>query len=145
MYPTLNEKAYELVLNYRGLPYDFYKDMAHDITVDFLFFSTSFKKTFERARGALLPFFASYVRKKAFSIWLRKKEHFNKISRENEEDLMKVKCLKAPAEEWVELAQRLSHFQKYLSEYFYLNINLGRLFRLCFVSLLEVEFLIRLK
>lgn len=138
LYPILNERAYEIVLNYTGLPYDFYKDMAHDITVDFLFFSKSFKRTFEEIRGSLLPFFSSYVRKKAFSIWLRKKKHFNKISLKNEEDLMKAKCLETPVEEWVELTQRLSHFQAYLNDYFYLNINLGRLFRLCFISLLEV-------
>jgi len=137
LYPVLNERAYEIVLGTGYFSFDYYKVIAHDITVDFLFFSESFKRTYDKARGTLMPFFSSYVRKKLFGLWVRDRYRLNKVSFQNEEDLMNV-AYKDDFSEWVEVQERLSYFQKFLSNYcVYDTINLGRLFRLCFLSFLE--------
>jgi hypothetical protein len=44
------------------------KETAHDITVDFLFFSQSYRLTYDVSRD-IMPFFSSYVRKKLRRAW----------------------------------------------------------------------------
>lgn len=44
-------------------------EIAHDITVDFLFFSSSFREIYDPTVGNLLPFFSSYVKKKLRKVW----------------------------------------------------------------------------
>lgn len=65
LYPQLYLKAVEIVSG-SVIGYDVYRwrEIAHDITVDFLFFSMSFRETYCAPLGALNPFFNSYVRKK---------------------------------------------------------------------------------
>ena len=72
LYQSLQSKANILVAqSFNGYPERQLKEIAHDITVDFLFFSRSFAVTFDESRGELAPFFSSYVRKKCMGLWGR--------------------------------------------------------------------------
>lgn len=65
LYLRLYPKALTLtsrVMSY--LPSCLVMEIANDITVDFLFFSRSFKETYDGSKGSIFPFFVSYVRLK---------------------------------------------------------------------------------
>lgn len=69
LYFSLNEKAFKIVSSQTpSFPFLDPVEVAHDITINFLFFSNSFKNIFDESKGALKPFFASYVRKSFMGI-----------------------------------------------------------------------------
>ncbi len=76
LYQSLCSKANVLVAaSFKNYPERQVKELAHDITVDFLFFSKSFAVTIREDQGELTPFFASYVRKKCLGMWVRSHKH----------------------------------------------------------------------
>lgn len=69
LYPQLLPKAMEIVSGMvRGCNVVKWREIAHDLTVDFLFFSTSFRDTYDASLGMVKPFFASYVRKRCLGV-----------------------------------------------------------------------------
>lgn len=65
LYPQLYQKALEIVSGaVKGCNVIRWREIAHDLTVDFLFFSKSFSETYDASLGMLKPFFASYIRKR---------------------------------------------------------------------------------
>jgi len=70
LYLKLFPKALSLSLKSVGyLPRYRVSEVAHDITVDFLVFSRSFKEVYDPEKGSLSPFFSSYVRRKLRKVW----------------------------------------------------------------------------
>jgi len=70
LYVALNPQAQDIVRKFFGRAYhpQWLYEAAHDITVDFLYFSKSFREVYEPKRKTLKPFFSSYVRKKCFGL-----------------------------------------------------------------------------
>lgn len=72
LYVTLYAKASELSQRtFHGLSPCMQDEIAHDVTVDFLIFSRSFRETYDPELGSLKPFFVSYFNRKARGTWER--------------------------------------------------------------------------
>lgn len=139
LYPELNQRASEIVFGtLSGYYLDSYEAIAHDITVDFLLFSRSFKSTYRGSQGKLLPFFSSYVRKRLMGV--RDKIFFHD-SMFSKKDWERVEVLGTGGEivdlEMERISLILKDAQTYLVKHFSGKINLGRLFRLCFIVFVQ--------
>lgn len=70
LYFSLFTKAVDITTRSMSyLPTMRVRETAHDITVDFLFFSHSYRETYDASKGKVMPFFSSYVRKKLRRMW----------------------------------------------------------------------------
>lgn len=137
LYPELNQRAHEIVFGtLRGYYLDSYEAIAHDITVDFLLFSRSFGKTYRTVQGGLMPFFSSYVRKKLLGVGVKMHFHDNTFSKKGVEELNKV-GVEDEIMDLMEISLAFKDAQTYLVRYFSGKINMGRLFRVCFVAFLQ--------
>jgi len=139
LYPELNQRASEIVFGtLSGYYLDSYEAIAHDITVDFLLFSRSFKRTYQGSQGKLMPFFSSYVRKRLLGVREKIFFHDNMFSKKDWEG---VDVLGAEGEivdlEMERISLVLKNAQTYLVKHFSGEINLGRLFRLCFIVFVQ--------
>jgi hypothetical protein len=137
LYPELNQKAHEIVFGtLSGYYLDSYEAIAHDITVDFLLFSRSFGKTYQHIQGKLIPFFASYVRKKLLGV--REKMYFdvNTFAEKGTEWIDKI-GVEDEVMDLMEITLVFKDAQTYLVRHSSGKINLGRLFRVCFISFLQ--------
>lgn len=117
---------------------DSYEAIAHDITVDFLLYSKSFKGTYQKVQGKLMPFFSSYVRKRLLGV---KEKMFFRDNMFSKKDWEGVDML-GTEDEIVDLeVERISlvlkNAQTFLVKHFSGKINLGRLFRLCFLVFVQ--------
>jgi len=94
LYRKLFLKAEKMVQRFFGTSYSSKVkfEIAHDITVDFLFFSKSFRKTYDFKKGKLLPFFSSYVQKRSYGIRERiiKRNQMRYINGEGDLDTLMV-------------------------------------------------------
>lgn len=137
LYPMLNQRAHEIVLGSLGGYYlGSYEEIAHDITVDFLLFSRSYGRTYRSALGELMPFFSSYVRKKLLGV-RGKINFYNKtFSGKGAEEVDKI-GIEDGVMDLMEISLIFKDAQTYLVRYFSGKINLGRLFRICFVAFLQ--------
>ncbi|MBA7670182.1 hypothetical protein ES703_78327 [subsurface metagenome] len=139
LYPGLNQRASEIVCGtLNGYYLDSYEAIAHDITVDFLLFSRSFKKTYRSIQGKLMPFFSSYVRKRLLGVRDKIFFHDNMFSKKDWEGVDML----GTEDETVDLEMErislvLKSAQTYLVKHFSGEINLGRLFRLCFIVFVQ--------
>jgi len=137
LYTELNQKAQDIVFgNLRGYYLDSHEAIAHDITVDFLLFSRSFKRTYQSVQGELMPFFSSYVRKKLLGVGVKMHFHDNTFSKKGMEELEK-KGTEDGVVDLMEISLVFKDAQTYLIRYFSGKINLGRLFRVCFIAFLQ--------
>jgi len=137
LYPELNQRAREIVFgSLRGYYLDSYEAIAHDITVDFLLFSRSFKQTYQSSRGGIMPFFSSYVRKKLLKVRDKVIFYNNMFSKEGTEGLDKLGA-EDGVMDLMEISLVFKEAQTYLVRYFCGKINLGRLFRVCFVAFIQ--------
>jgi len=139
LYPELNQKAHDIVFGtLRGYYLDSYEAIAHDITVDFLLFSRSFKRTYQSVQGKLMPFFSSYVKKKLLGVRVKMHFHDNMFSKKGTEIIDNMGREENVVD--LDLEKALLAFkdaQTYLVKHFSGKINLGRLFRLCFVAFVQ--------
>jgi len=139
LYPGLNQRASEIVCGtLNGYYLDSYEAIAHDITVDFLLFSRSFKKTYRSIQGKLMPFFSSYVRKRLLGVRDKIFFHDNMFSKKDWEGVDML----GTEDEIVDLEMErislvLKNAQTYLVKHLSGKINLGRLFRLCFIVFVQ--------
>ncbi|MCK4496868.1 MAG: hypothetical protein KAU24_01635 [Candidatus Aenigmarchaeota archaeon] len=137
LYPELNQRANEIVFGtLRGYYLDSREAIAHDITVDFLLFSRSFGKTYRSIQGGLMPFFSSYVRKKLLGVGVKMHFHDNTFSKKGAEELDKL-GVEDGVVDLMEISLVFKDAQTYLIRCFSGKINLGRLFRVCFVAFLQ--------
>jgi len=137
LYPELRQRAHEIVFGtLRGYYVDSYEAIAHDITVDFLLFSRSFKETYRSIRGELLPFFSSYVRKKLLGVRRKMNFYDNTFSGKGTEEMDNL-GVEDGVMDLMEISLVFKDAQTYLVRYFSGKINLGRLFRVCFVAFLQ--------
>jgi hypothetical protein len=134
LYGELSERAREIVFGtLRGYYMDSYEAVAHDITVDFLLFSKSFRKTYRDSEGKLMPFFSSYVRKKLMTVRTNMNFYNNMFVSKGAEVLDKTK-IDDEVLDLMEISLALKDAQTYLARFYSGTISLGRLFRLCFVA-----------
>lgn len=137
LYPELNQRANEIVFGtLSGYYLDSYEAIAHDITVDFLLYSRSFKETFRSTQGELMPFFSSYVRKKLLGVGVKMHFHDNTFSKKGMEELGMVGTEDGVVD-LMEITLVFKEAQTYLVRRSSGKINLGRLFRVCFISFLQ--------
>lgn len=137
LYSELNQRAREVVFGtLRGYYMDSYEAIAHDITVDFLLFSTSFRKTYQSGQGKLMPFFSSYVRKKLLGVRAQMNFCNNVFSGKGTEEMDKL-GVEDGVMDLMEISLVFKDAQTYLVRHFSGKINLGRLFRVCFVAFLQ--------
>jgi len=100
------------------------REIAHDITSDFLLCSKSFKSTFDKRKGSLEAFFSSYVRKKCYSIR-------EKLSKERRtvvgisEGIKNEKTVKDSFVDWEEMMSQICCYKEILSGQIAYNIDLG--------------------
>jgi hypothetical protein len=79
LYLQLYPKAMEIVSGaVKGCNVIRWREIAHDLTVDFLFFSKSFSVTYDSSLGMLKPFFSSYVRKRCMGVRERMQVELNR-------------------------------------------------------------------
>ena len=137
LYLELNQKAHEIVFGtLRGYYVDSYEAIAHDITVDFLLFSRSFGKTYRSVQGRLLPFFASYVRRKLLGVQEQMYFSANTFAEKGTVEIDKI-GVEDEIMDLMEISLAFKDAQTYLVRYFSGKINMGRLFRVCFVAFLQ--------
>jgi len=73
LYLELYEKAKSVTfISLKNLDVQRKEEIAHDITVDFLY-SFSYNFTYDSKKGAVLPFFSSYVKKKLMGFMEKKR------------------------------------------------------------------------
>jgi hypothetical protein len=139
LYPGLNQRANEIVFGtLSGYYLDSYEAIAHDITVDFLLFSRSFGETYQRVQGKLMPFFSSYVRKRLLGVKEKVFFHDNMFSKKEWEGVDMLGTEDDPVDlEAERISLVLKDAQTRLVKHFSGKINLGRLFRLCFIVFVQ--------
>lgn len=134
LYEPLSDRAYKIVSHsFRGFSAYELRQVAHDITVDFLYFSKSFKETYNPKKGELLPFFGSYVRKKC----RRVNENFSNLLRRTSSEDVETLAMSDDEFEWVDFQNRMDAFHHFLLEYYSEKINLGHLFHVVLRCVLE--------
>jgi hypothetical protein len=117
LYPVLLDKAMIIVNGMVGTS-DF-RDMAHDITVDFLFFSKSFAVTFDERVGGIEAFFGSYVRKKCLNLRHNRTVALNRFVPLHY--AIGVLSREASLDERREVVQAMKKIAKYLSKSYYVS------------------------
>lgn len=125
LYSPLYHRALEIARRSSSYPPAAVTEIAHDITVDFLYFSRSYSTTFDPTKD-LLPFFASYVRRKLRRVRDAESNYQNRISKD--ERAMRNLPVKDESFEWLEVKSRLEFFYDYLHSWNWKTVNLGRLF-----------------
>lgn len=126
LYPVLLQRAVEITAGaLRNTNRSMKMEVAHDITVDFLFFSNSYKDTYDHSKD-IKPFFASYVGRKLRRFWDDQNFYQNRIIAGDK--VMEKIPHDDQMEEWLELRSRLEFFYEYLREFHWKTINLGKLF-----------------
>jgi len=134
-YPALSNRALVIVSALlRNCSFMERKEISHDITVDFLFFSRSLKETFDPAKGDLMPFFSSYVRRKCRGLYDRQQRDLSRrISLEDIEML----GANDDAFLWFEVEARIKYIRKVLLPHSVRGVCLSRLFGLCLICIME--------
>lgn len=137
LYKKLTPRAEALIMasfkGESGMPRQEIQSYAHDIVVDFLFFSRSFQY-FKEEIGELMPFFSSYVRKKCLrlrdNIIISNHRFFRKsaIWEECMELDMDSYMSSDKFEWWVEFESVVKHIRSCLSKFEVSGLNLGRVF-----------------
>jgi len=128
LYPTLVPTAQELCRKVlHGFALETKQEIAHDITVDFLYFSRSFRETFNPSRGSVNSFFYSYVQRKLKGVIHRTAAYLNKVS--HDEKVLKECMMEEEVFSWREFMARLDYFHDFLVQHAWKTINLGVLFR----------------
>lgn len=119
LYPQLYPKAMEIVSGaVKGCNVIRWREIAHDLTVDFLFFSKSFNETYDASLGMVKPFFASYVRKRCMGVRERMQVELNRtrdLSRNLDSGSDHVKVF--------ELIDELKSNLSFLESQYYRSIN----------------------
>jgi len=134
LYPLAKKVTSKELLGAQIFNYNELKEIAHDITIDFLYFSRSFREYYDW-KLPIQPFFISYTRKKCKNYKFTKIAEANKYSPLPEDDFDFHDEFKKY--KWIELQNRLSFFHTQLSQYTIQGLNLGDVFEIYIISLLE--------
>jgi hypothetical protein len=117
LYPILLEKALVIVRSMVGT--SDYRNMAHDVTVDFLFFSKSFAETYDSRVGGIEEFFSSYARKKCRRFRENRTTALNRFVPLNY--AIGAISREASLDERREVVQKMKNIAKYLLKYHYVS------------------------
>ncbi len=124
LYSDLLPRAQQVVASsFKGICFDEIKIIAHDMVIDFLYFSKSFSDYFDPKKGTLVPYFGAYVRKKCRGV---RERHFSPCV-----DLESVPMKELATDDtfgwWFEFGNEVKNLKAKLIGFESNGINLGEL------------------
>jgi len=124
LYADFLPKAQQIVATFvGGISYDEVKIVAHDLVVDFLFFSKSFSDYFDPEKGTLVPYFKAYVRKKCRGV---RERHFTPCVPLDEAPIKEL-AVQDSFSWWFEFGSEIRRLKKLLGTTTSSGVNLGDL------------------